>query len=250
MQYVILIIVVIAIVEIVIENIGAILLGLLAIAGGALALWAFCLFCWWLWEQLTPWYDKRMEEELQAAIGYEKLCRELEEQEKVKAENKRKAEQIRVGKILEWLKTYMIIVDTNVFMDAANDSNTSPEMVDMSNWLFGDIEAHGIKLHVLVSQLNELAHINKGDDEKKKYKARNAQRIIECLQDKRLVDLLGDATARERYADVEIIKVARKLAKENRRPLVITNDRDLKIRVNSVEGATCIAMPELYHKSL
>ena len=249
MQYVILIVVVIAIVVVVIENIGAILLGLLAIAGGALALWAFCLFCWWLWE-LTPWYEKRMEEELQAAIEYEKLCRELEEQEKVKAENKRKAEQIRVGKILEWLKTYMIIVDTNVFMDAANDSNTSPEMVDMSNWLFGDIEAHGIKLHVLVSQLNELAHINKGDDEKKKYKARNAQRIIECLQDKRLVDLLGDATARERYADVEIIKVARKLAKENRRPLVITNDRDLKIRVNSVEGATCIAMPELYHKSL
>lgn len=249
MQYVILIIVVIAIVGVIIENIGAILLVLLAIAGGALALGAFCWFCWWLWT-LTPWHKKHAEEARQAAIEYEKIRLEMEKENEREAENRRKAERIRVGKILEWLKAYMIIVDTNVFMDAAEDSNTSPEMVAMSNWLFGNIGAHGIKLHILVSQLNELAHINKGDDEKKKYKARSAQRVIECLQDKHLVDLLGDPTARERYADVEIIKVARRLSRENRRPLVITNDRDLKIRVNSVEGATCIAMPELYNKSL
>lgn len=231
----------------------AILPYLLTVVGGVLALGAFAWFCWWLWT-LTPWHKKHEEEARQAAERArqaESELLELEEEEKrIKAENRRKAERVRVGKILEWLKTHMIIVDTNVFMDAADDSNTSPEMVVMSNWLFGNIKAHGIKLHVLVSQLNELAHINKGDDEKKKYKARSAQRIIECLQDERLVDLLGDATAKERYADVEIIKVARKLAKENRRPLVITNDRDLKIRVNSVEGATCIAMPELYNKSL
>lgn len=249
MQYVILIIVAIVIFSAICELIVAILPWLLAIVGGILALGAFVWLCSWLWT-FTPWYKKRKEEERKAAIKYEKLRREMEKEKEREAENRRKAEQIRVGKILEWLKTYMIIVDTNVFMDAADDSNTSPEMVVMSNWLFGNIKAHGIKLHVLVSQLNELAHINKGDDEKKKYKARSAQRIIECLQDERLVDLLGDAAAKERYADVEIIKVARKLAKENRRPFVITNDRDLKIRVNSVEGATCIAMPELYNKSL
>lgn len=215
---------------------------------------AFCWFCWWLWRTFTPWGEeheiKKLLAECEREMERENRRREIAEQQEREAENRRKAEQIRVGKILEWLKTYMVIVDTNVFMDAAENSNTAPEMVVMSNWLFGNIEAHGIKLHVLVSQLNELAHINKGDDEKKKYKARSAQRIIECLQDKRLIDLLGDVTAKERYADVEIIKVARKLAKENRRPLVITNDRDLKIRVNSVEGATCIAMPELYKKSL
>ena len=215
---------------------------------------AFCWFCWWLWRTFTPWglehEKKRLLAEVEREMERENRRREMEELKRREAENRRRAEQIRVGKILEWLKTYMVIVDTNVFMDAAENSNTAPEMVVMSNWLFGNIESHGIKLHVLVSQLNEIAHINKGDDEKKKYKARSAQRIIECLQDKRLVDLLGDVTARERYADVEIIKVARKLAKENRRPLVITNDRDLKIRVNSVEGAICIAMPDLYKKSL
>ena len=215
---------------------------------------AFCWFCWWLWRTVTPWgvehEKKRLLAEVEREMERENRRREMEELKRREAENRRRAEQIRVGKILEWLKTYMVIVDTNVFMDAAENSNTAPEMVVMSNWLFGNIEAHGIKLHVLVSQLTELAHINKGDDEKKKYKARSAQRIIECLQDKRLVDLLGDVTARERYADVEIIKVARKLAKGNRRPLVITNDRDLKMRVKSVEGATCMSMPELYNKSL
>lgn len=249
MQYVILIIVALAIISAIVELIVEILPWLLAVVGGVLALGAFCWLCSWLWT-FTPWYKKRKEDEIQAMIEYEKRRLEMEKEKEKEAEKRRKAEQIRVGKILEWLKTYMVIVDTNVFMDAAENSNTAPEMVVMSNWLFGNIEAHGIKLHVLVSQLNELAHINKGDDEKKKYKARSAQRIIECLQDKRLVDLLGDVTARERYADVEIIKVARKLAKGNRRPLVITNDRDLKMRVKSVEGATCIAMPELYNKSL
>lgn len=215
---------------------------LLAVAGGAVALGVFALFCWWLWT-LTPWHKKHVEKQVEE----ERRARNL--RLKMEIEKKRE-EQIRVDKILEWLKAYMVIVDTNVFMDAAEDSNTSPEMVAMSNWLFGNIGAHGIKLHILVSQLNELAHINRGDDEKKKYKARCAQRVIEWLQDERLVDLLGNPTARERYADVEIIKVAQRLSRENRRPLVITNDRDLKIRVNSVEGATCIAMPELYNKSL
>lgn len=217
---------------------------LLAGVGVILALYWLCK---WLWT-FTPSYKKRKEEELRFA----KLCREQAEQEEreaeIEAKRKRKAEQIRVGKIIEWLKTYMIIVDTNVFMDAAENSDTSPEMVYMSNWFLRNIETHGVKLHILVSQLNELAHTKMKDDEKKKYKARHAQRKIERLQDKGLIKLLGDVTAKERYADVEIIKEVRRLVNENRRPMVITNDRDLKIRVNSVEGAACIAMPELFKK--
>lgn len=248
MHYVLLIIVGLFILSAIIEVIGRILPVLLVVVGGVLALVFLAWLCRLLW-RFTPWYKKHMEEERQAMMERERRRRELEEKMEREAEKEEKEEQLRVGKIFDWLKTYRIIVDTNVFMDAAEDSNTSPEMVDMSNWLLGNIKAHRIKLHVLVSQLNELAHINKGNDEERKYKARSARRIIECLQDEQLVDLLGDVTAKERYADVEIIKVARKLAKENRRPLVITNDGDLKIRVNSVEGATCIAMPELYKKS-
>lgn len=117
-------------------------------------------------------------------------------------------------------------------------------------WFFERIGKHGVKLHILVSQLNELAHINKGDDQQKKYKARNAQRTIEALQDEGLLILLGDATDRARYADAEIIKVARKFAKGNHKLIVLTNDKDLKIRVNSIDGVYCMSMPELYESDV
>lgn len=163
------------------------------------------------------------------------------------AEAKRsKAEQDRFGRVLEQLKAYMIIVDTNVFMDAAEGSNTASEAVLQSNRFFRGIVAHRIKVHVLVSQLNELQHLKKGDDQAKQYKARCAQRIIEELQRLQIADLYGDPNANERYADAEIIKVVRKLARLERKPLVITNDRDLTIRLRSIDRDICRAVSDLY----
>lgn len=229
----------------IVTNIGAILMGLLTLAGcilgAALVGWLAYLLCKWLYYK-TPWGKRALKEE---RIKRDQAKRE-EFEARRRAMEARRLEEERLNRVLECLKEFKIIVDTNVFMDAAEGSNTAPEAVLQSNRFFRGIVEHRIKVHVLVSQLNELQHLKKGDDQTKQYKARCAQRIIEELQRLQVVELYGDPNARERYADAEIIKVARKLARQNRKLLVITNDHDLTIRVRSIDGVRCRAVSELY----
>jgi len=213
--------------------------------------WPFGLFCdYWRWFEVRwlckftcyrKWKDRKDREEL------------LREADEAKRNAERETEEARLKEVDELaycipmmrLCYDKIIVDTNVFMNAVQGTDTDAKTYAVSTKFFSAIRKLGLKVHIIASQLNELSNMKREGDEKKKYKVRGAQKEIENLQNEGLLAFLGDTRARESYADPEIIKIARKLAKDGVRPLVITDDRDLRIRLGA-EGITRKSLIELY----
>lgn len=145
----------------------------------------------------------------------------------------------------------IIIVDTNIFMDSGKDANDVScddghlLIKQRNNRLLAAIERMKLKIHILPSQLNELANILRNDNDKGKlYRARVAQREIEELQNKGVMVLLGDVNAKEAYADPEILKTAQRLVAKGDKALVITRDRNLRIKLNFA-GAICKSPDEV-----
>ena len=248
------------IVCVVCQMLFAILIPVLVAAGVIVGGWIVCWLCWllfrWLWT-FTPIYKKRESE--RKKLQEEMRRRELEDQEEMRRremeEKKRRAADVaaREARFSDELAALCgncekTIVDTNVFMDAVEVKDATVTEVNsywMSIRFFEVIRKRGIKIQILVSQLNELGNIGKEGDAKKKYRARGAIRIIEELQGCGSLTLLGDATTKKTYADSEIIKVVQKFVKEKQRLLVITNDRNLKIRINDI-GAQCKSLLDLH----
>lgn len=104
---------------------------------------------------------------------------------------------------------------------------------------------HGIKLHILASQLNELANKKRNGDDKERFQVRNAQKLLEELQKGNGLILIGNVQAKESYADPEIINVSKDLIRKNLRPLVVTEDRDLRIRLRA-ENVPCRALDDFH----
>ena len=104
-----------------------------------------------------------------------------------------------------------------------------------------------LKIHILASQLNEISNMKRGDDSEKQFLARGAQKIIEKLQKLGLLDVLDDVVSNNQsYADPEILKVVKRNQKDGCKTLVITEDRDLRIRVTAI-SALAKSMNEIYH---
>lgn len=222
------------------------ILTVIACAAGAAVLIGLL---WW-------WIDRKREEKERRLLAEEER-REARRQREREERRRREEEAARAAEVeseerrirrfsdaIEEVRHDCVVVDTNVFMNAAGSSSTSPEAYQNSTRFFAAIRKRNIKISILVSQLNEIARICREGDENRKYKARSAQREIENLQDKGLLALLGDATAKESYADTEIIREVQRLVKKGKMPLVITNDRDLKIRVNGT-GAVCKSLADM-----
>lgn len=188
----------------------------------------------------------------------------------------------------------MIVVDTNVFMNAAsrtsqkilssvveeNESGLLPDVqlmltldghiilydaisddVEVLNYeensaeencrrsreFFHAVKELKLKIHILTSQLNEISNLMRGDDPEKQFLARGAQKIIEELQTLGLLDVLDDVVSNNQsYADPEILKVVREKQKDGCKSLVITEDRDLRIRVAAI-SALAKSVNEIYH---
>lgn len=222
---------------------------ILTVVACAAAVAGLILLLWW-------WIDRKREEKEQRLLAEEerreaRRQREREERQRREEENARAAaaerEEQRVNRFssaIEEIRHDCVVVDTNVFMDAADSSSTSTKAYLNSTRFFTAIRKENIEICILVSQLNEIARICREGGGDRKYKARSAQREIENLQDEGLLVLLGDATAKESYADTEIIREVQRLVKKGKMPLVITNDRDLKIRVNGT-GAVCKSLADM-----
>ena len=188
----------------------------------------------------------------------------------------------------------MIIVDTNVFMNAAsrtsrksvssvvegNKSGLLPEaqlMLTLDNHIilydticdsvelfnydedseemnclrcrefFRAVKDLKLKIHILTSQLNEVSNLKRCDNPEKQFLARGAQKIIEELQNFDLLDVLDDVvSSNQSYADPEILKVVKRNQKDGCKTLVITEDRDLRIRVTAI-SSLAKSMNEIYH---
>ena len=188
----------------------------------------------------------------------------------------------------------MIIVDTNVFMNAAsrtsrksvssvveeNESGLLPNaqlMLTLDNHIilhdaisddvevlnyeedsveencrrcrefFDAVKDLKLKIHILTSQLNEISNMKRGEDPEKQFLARGAQKIIEELQNLGLLDVLDDVVSNNQsYADPEILKVVKRNQKDGCKTLVITEDRDLRIRVTAI-SSLAKSMNEIYH---
>lgn len=204
---------------------------------------------WWWIDRKREEKERRLlaeEEEREARREREEDDRERREEEAARvAEVEREERRIRrFSDAIEEVRHDCVVVDTNVFMDAADSSSTSAQAYMNSTRFFAAIRKESVEICILVSQLNEIARICREGGENRKYKARSAQREIENLQDEGLLVLLGDATAKESYADTEIIREVQRLVKKGKMPLVITNDRDLKIRVNGT-GAVCKSLADM-----
>lgn len=190
----------------------------------------------------------------------------LRSEEERKLREKRKEEYIRrkdemlmspqpFCRVLEMHDRDKIIVDTNVFMNAVEEEgNEIGERNEhktylKSAWFFGAVRQMKLQIHILTSQLNEISKIRReNDDRSKQYKARGALKLMDELQDEGLMVVLDDViTTRQSYADPEILKIVRKLLEEGQRPFVITEDRDLKIRVVAL-SVPCMPIDGIYNE--
>lgn len=157
---------------------------------------------------------------------------------------------------LKKLKYDVIIVDTNIFMLAVN-SDKNDEVMQLLNengeedkavkamQLLKAIKRENVVVNILTSQLNEIAKMRKKSDRNNQYLARKALQLIERLQNDNLLHIIGDVNRTENYADPEIVRVARSMVDKMKTPLVITEDRDLRIRLGAV-NALRKSIEELY----
>jgi hypothetical protein len=118
---------------------------------------------------------------------------------------------------IEKLKNTKIIIDSNIYMN------------DKYNELFDFFIKYQIQILMTPLQYDEIKNIKKSDkDEKTKYAARNAMRIITKLSKKKVLKIINKnfESNEKAYADPEIFKYARNFAKKHP-VLVVTNDMDL-----------------------
>lgn len=103
------------------------------------------------------------------------------------------------------------------------------------------------KIHILTSQLNEISTLKR-----KKYSlikncsATCVHHRLERLQNKGLLIVVDDVlTNNQNSAEFGIVEVVRRLMSDGRKPLVITEDADLRIRVAGLP-ALVMSVDEIY----
>lgn len=193
------------------------------------------------------------------AAWEKKMAKQEEERKRLRYEY----DVSRFCESLKKLKYDVIIVDTNIFMLAVN-SDKNDEVMQLLNendeedkavkamQLLKAIKRENVVVNILTSQLNEIAKMRKKSDRNNQYLARNNQylarkalQLIERLQNDNLLHIIGDVNRTENYADPEIVRVARSMVDKMKTPLVITEDRDLRIRLGAV-NALRKSIEELY----
>lgn len=162
---------------------------------------------------------------------------------------------------------WTVIVDSNIFCNAVTDKDKLEQALFAyadgyeesyqkriinrfheylrSSEFFDVIEENGLVVSILTSQLNEIANFKRSRNKSKQRLASGAQKIIERLQGDGLIRFLDNVqSTRKSYADPEIMKTALKIMKRRSKVFVLTEDRDLRIRLKSV-GVLCKSLKEL-----